>query len=47
MNEECLIYKAPLEYLEHDELMEYSYSRLNNQCIGQGCPFNKFYKGEL
>ena len=46
MKEECLICKAPLEYLEEGVLMELgeilcSHSGSNNQCIGKRCPFNK------
>lgn len=49
MKEECLICKAPLEYLTQDEIMECAIchkqersktrSEKNNQCIGKRCPF--------
>jgi len=49
MKEECLICKAPLEYLTKDEIMECAIchkrepsktrSGKNNQCIGKHCPF--------
>ena len=50
MNEECLICKAPLEYLNEDILMEcavcgkkeLSKTRcVNGQCLGRRCPFTK------
>lgn len=46
MKEECLICKAPLEYLELGIKMELSpisceISHKNNQCLGAKCPFHK------